>query len=35
MNGKKNFREPINGFTHLFGALVSLLVGLILLIAKS
>lgn len=33
MNGKRIFREPINGFTHLFGALVSL-VGLILLIAK-
>ncbi|AYD40545.1 hemolysin III family protein [Clostridium fermenticellae] len=31
---KKFFREPVNGFTHLFGAIVSL-VGLILLIAKT
>lgn len=29
----KNFREPVSGFTHLFGAVVSL-IGLILLIAK-
>ncbi|NMM63863.1 hemolysin III family protein [Clostridium sp. P21] len=30
---KKIFREPVNGFTHMFGAIVSL-VGLILLITK-
>lgn len=30
---KKIFREPVNGFTHVFGAVVSL-VGLILLIVK-
>lgn len=29
----KKFREPINGFTHLFGAIVSL-VGMILMIGK-
>ena len=29
----KSFREPVSGFTHLFGAIVSL-VGLIILIAK-
>lgn len=33
MKEKRIFREPVNGFTHLFGALVSL-VGLILLIVK-
>lgn len=31
---KKLFREPVNGFTHLFGAIVSF-IGLILLIAKT
>lgn len=31
---KKNFRDPISGFTHLFGAIVSL-VGLIALIIKA
>lgn len=30
---RKIFREPVNGFTHLFGALVSI-VGLVLLIIK-
>ncbi len=29
----KKFREPVSGFTHLFGAIISL-VGLVLLIAK-
>ncbi|MCY6960163.1 PAQR family membrane homeostasis protein TrhA [Clostridium brassicae] len=34
MTKNKIFREPINGFTHLFGAIVSL-VGLIVLIIKA
>ncbi|WMJ80552.1 hemolysin III family protein [Clostridium sp. MB40-C1] len=34
MTKNKIFREPINGFTHLFGAVVSL-VGLIVLILKA
>lgn len=34
MDKNKIFREPVNGFTHLFGAVVSL-VGLIVLIVKA